>query len=445
MDLRIRLLAYLSVMSAGFLAISAAFVFNALQRDVAEEVEASTQLAELMLTIGEMHRADVTHLQQQIDAGKLRHITVFLERSRMEQPLLSASDGALGALADRLVDPDPAGSRERRIRVGDETLVIRADPRSEVNEILNDALRMLGTLLAFSLGTMLTAWLAAHHALKPVRALEEGLAQLADGGETRPRLPSFALREFHRIAQAIDRLAGHLAQSRAAEQQLTRRLLELQESERRELARELHDEFGQSLTAIGIAAAFIERHAETAPAATLVDCAHDIRAESGRVSSHVRSLLNQLRPHGLETLGLVDSLRELIEGWRQRAPGIALEVELPSRLPPLSPDAGLALYRSLQEALTNILRHSGADRARIVLEASSTEIRLTVTDNGSGLPPEALRGSRCGLRGMLERAQMAGGSLHLGEPPGGGLQLDLRLPCTTATKETPDHDPHPAP
>lgn len=443
MDLRLRLLAYLSAFSLLLLCFTALAMLNTLHRDVAEEVEASTRLAELMLTIGEARQTGSEPLRRLLEKDRLRHVTLFLDRSETEQPSPSAPGGPLAGLVDRLAQPLSGSVHERRIRFGDETLVIRADPRSEIHEILRDAARMLGTLLLFSLGTMLLAWYAAHRALRPVRAFEDGLERLTRG-ETDATLPRFELREFRRIADAIDRLAAHLGESRAAERRLTRRLLELQESERRELARELHDEFGQSLTAIGVGAAFVERHAGTADSAALIECARDIRCEASRVSGHVRNLLRELRPHGIESLGVVDSLRELIEGWRQRAPQIELDVTLPTTLPALSPIAGLALYRTLQEALTNVLRHSGASRARIVLASSADMLRLTVADNGRGRAASVAQGSGGGLPGMLERALMADGQLRFSDAPGGGLQLELSLPTENQRKGKIENDPHPA-
>lgn len=447
MDLRVRLLTYLSGFSLLLLGVACLAVVVTLRKDVAEEIEASTRLAELMLAIGEARQAGSEPLRHLLADHRLRHVALSLKRSKTEQSFPSESTPPLATLLERLTLDGMTATPERRIRIGDETLVIRADPHSEIQEILRDAARMLGTLILFSLGTLLLAWFAVRRALQPVRAFEEGLERLARG-EDKAILPRFELREFQRIAKAIDRLAAKLAESRATERRLARRLLELQESERRELARELHDEFGQSLTAIGIAAAFVERHAATADSATLTECARDIRSQAVRVTSHVRGLLRQLRPHGTENMEIADSLHELIDGWRQRAPEIALDTLLAPVLPPLSPNSGLALYRTLQEALTNIQRHSGASRVDIALSATAGELRLTVADNGRGDAATALRQIGCGLRGMFERARMADGQLALTDAPGGGLRLELRLPAGNERKkgseDDPENDPYPA-
>ena len=135
----------------------------------------------------------------------------------------------------------------------------------------------------------------------------------------------------------MERLSIELAETRAARQQLARQLLELQETERRDLARELHDEFGQALTAVSISAAYIERHAGRASPDDLAESARDIRNESTRMIGQVRTLLSQLRPHGLEGLQMVDALNDLVSGWRGRAPDIGIETAFPSTLPALPP------------------------------------------------------------------------------------------------------------
>lgn len=445
-DLRVRLLTYLSGFSVLLLGVACLTVVSTLRKDVGEEIEASTRLVELLLAIGEARQTGSEPLRHLLADNRLRHVALFLERSKTEQPLTFESVDPFASALVRLTLGGMVAPPERRIRLGEETLLIRTDPRSEVQEILRDATRMLGTLLFFSLGTLLLAWLAVQRALQPVRAFEDGLERLARG-EDQAVLPRFELREFRRIASAIDRLAARLGESRASERRLARRLLELQESERRGLARELHDEFGQSLTAIAVAAAFIERHASTADSAALAECARDIRSQATQVTSHVCGLLRQLRPHGIENMGIVDTLRELIDGWRQRAPEITLDTRLTPDLPQLAPNSGLALYRTLQEALTNVLRHSGASRVDIALTATADEVCLTVTDNGRGNATTVLQQPGCGLHGMFERAQMAGGQLVLGDATNSGLRLELRLPASKGNTEENRNEladnPHP--
>lgn len=429
MDLRWRLFGYVLGFALALSVAAVAWVGLALQQDVAEEMEASARLADVILAVGTAPEHRAAELRELLAGGQLRHVAVSLERSSLEQGAAPVAAGPLATLADYLLDERVV--HERRIPLGDEVLVIRADPRAEIHEVLRDGVRNMLTLVVFCLGMAVVAWVAAHRALKPVRLLEQGLARLGRG-EEQVHLPPFQLKEFASIAQAIETLSGELAESRAARQLLARQLLELQESERRELARELHDELGQALTAVNVSAAYIERQAGRAEAEQLAAIACDIRKQTNGMLAQVRNLLSQLRPHGLEGLQMVDALNDLVRGWRGRVPEIGIEAEFPPSLPPLPPHAGLALYRTLQEALTNVLRHSVASRVRLSLQARGEVLELTVADNGVGKAEEVVPRSRGGLLGMRERAEMAGGRCWLTDAPGGGLQVRLSLPLPLA-------------
>lgn len=426
MDLRWKLFGTVLGFALALLTAAAAWIGGALQRDATQEMAASARLVDAIRAASAAPGLRADELERVLGAGPLRHVSLRVERSNLAQSDTEAPSDlptllTAALLGDRAIP-------EQRIPLADGVLVVRADAHAEIREILRDGAGLMLTLLVFSVAMAVLAWLAAHRALKPVRELEAGLARVAH--EAGPvRLPAFELREFSRIALAIERLAGDLAQERADRQALARRLVELQEAERRELARELHDEVGQSLTALGVRAAFIERHAGQVDAERLTACARDIRAESGRLVKLVGSVLARLRPRELEDGDQVAAALEgLVRTWQHRAPDVAIEADLPARLPALSPPAGLALYRTLQEALTNALRHSVADRVTLSLRAEGDAIDLVVSDNGGGRAGEAMARGRGGLLGMRERAEMAGGRVWFADGPDGGLLVRLSLP-----------------
>jgi len=311
------------------------------------------------------------------------------------------------------------------IRIGEQELRLAPNPASEIEERLGDTVRLCITLLFFSGATLLVAWRAADRALAPVRELEAGLQRLARG-ERAATLPPFALREFRRVAAAIDQLAAALDDSRAVRRQLSQQLIEVQEDERRTLARELHDEMGQTLTAIGVTAAYLERNAGQIAAGQIAECAGDLRREVKTSGEQLRVMLRRLRPHGLDATALAGALQELVSGWQQRATQIEFSLELPGGLPALGETAGLVLYRAVQEALTNVVRHSGARRCRVGVVVEAQTLRLSVEDDGQGLPA-AGPAHRGGLLGMEERLTMAGGRLDVKSGPG-GLHLQATLP-----------------
>lgn len=434
MDLRLRLLACLSAGFAALLVAGALLVAASLRDDVQDELEGTARLVALLSQVAQTspQGSVATHLavDRLLVQGGLRHVRVEWVRPGAEQSVLHSAtpsgddDGWVARLAG-LQDWDLP---EYRLPVGpDEQLLIRMDPRSEVDEVLEDAWAMLAVFLLFAGVSMAGAWWAADRALRPVRELEDGLARIGNGELDHP-LPRMELREYQRVAQAINRLGQSLAEAQAGERRLGQRLMVMQESEREELARELHDEFGQGLAAMGAAAAFVERHAQSARPDTLVECARDIRTASTRMSLQVRSRLRQLRPHGLEAMNLREAITELVYGSRLRAEGVAIETEVPDVLPRLSAEAGLALYRTVQEALTNVLRHAHAARVRLVIALRGQGLQMTLDDDGSGRAPDVLREARAGVMGMRERAVMAGGQFELDTAPLGGLRVKLWLP-----------------
>ncbi|WP_085316202.1 sensor histidine kinase [Derxia lacustris] len=402
---------HLAGFHAALIAVVLAVSALNLRADAAEEVRAADQLAALLAAAAAVERHD--------GAAERATLAAVLAEARPRHLALRLLP------ADAAVEPGA-----HRLPAGRQMLLLSPDDSGERDEKRRDALRLLLPLLAVSLATVLAARLAVGRALLPVRGLVDGLARL-ERGERAAVLPQFALPEFAQVAAAVDRLAAHLDRARAAERQLARRLIASQEEERRALARELHDEFGQSLTAIGLAAGFVARHPAAGPL-RMTECAQEIGAELRRIHGHLRSLLTSLRPHGLEGVALGDALAELLDGYARR--GLALERRLPAQLPPLDAPAALALFRLVQEALTNVLRHADATRASVRLALVDGGIEIEVADDGSGSAARLLAAPGCGLTGMRERLAMAGGRLTLLDAAPRGVRVIGWLPLERAPR-----------
>ena len=428
MDLRVRLIRRLIVYFVLLLVLACGLVALALREDVAEEIEASSRLAELMLAVSELPDGSVDRVQALIERGGLRHLDVALAAG--DRP--AAQPSALGWLTGSLGSAGEAG-HERRLVLGDDVLIVRPNPASEVSEIVEESSRMLGLFVLFIAAAGVGTWRTVGAALRPVAELEAGVRRLV--GDEAQRLPAIELKEFDRIARTVEEIAERLARAREAERQMGARLIQLQEEERRALARELHDEIGQALTAVGLSAAYLERHAASADAKVVAGCAHDIRMGVVEVSRQVAAVLKQLRPHALDGLGLVDAVRDLVDFWQARMGAVSLDARLPAVLPRLSSEAGLALYRTVQEALTNIHRHSGARRVRVDMAEVDGGVELIVEDDGCGCSDVLVHESSGGLRGMYERARLAGGRVRLGASVLGGFKVTLWVPQETAAEE----------
>lgn len=213
------------------------------------------------------------------------------------------------------------------------------------------------------------------------------------------------------------------------ERRWRRERLRLQEAERMALARELHDEFGQNLAAMVTAAGFLERHAATASGPVVADCARDMLGAAAQMARQLRGHLQRLHPQGVQGASLRAALEALLQGHWLSAAGLRVEARWPALWPALSPEAGLALYRTVQEALTNVVRHAGAQRVVVSLDTEGAGLRLCIDDDGCGVVPATRAARRAGLMGMRERAAMVGGRLVLQASDMGGLQVRLWLPA----------------
>jgi two-component system sensor histidine kinase UhpB len=200
-----------------------------------------------------------------------------------------------------------------------------------------------------------------------------------------------------------------------------RRELLAQEGERRRVAAELHDEIGQSVTALVLE---LERGMGQAPAgqAGRLERSRDVAAN---LLEDVRRLARSLRPEVLDELGLVPAVRNLCDRLSAQT-GIEIRAALPPTDRPLGQDVELVIYRVAQEALTNVLRHAEATQAHLDLTVSDEEVKLRVGDDGKGLPDGRLQGN--GIRGMRERAVSVGGRVTVQNAPSAGTEVLLRIP-----------------
>jgi two-component system sensor histidine kinase UhpB len=225
------------------------------------------------------------------------------------------------------------------------------------------------------------------------------------------------------LAQAFNEMLDRLESER---RDSARRALLVQEGERRRIARELHDEVGQTLTGVmlqveGLAGAVPEGFREQLD---------ELRETARQGTEEVRRLVRQLRPEALEDLGLRSALSALAYAVGEQA-RIRIERRLEHGAP-LSEEQELVVYRIAQEALTNVARHADATEVELRLRRIDEQVLLTVRDNGRGLPSGVV-GSSHGILGMRERAMLIGAQLTLITPPGGGTEVRLSIPLEAGT------------
>jgi signal transduction histidine kinase len=236
------------------------------------------------------------------------------------------------------------------------------------------------------------------------------------------------LRERTREMKVRLRVEAQMQRAMQKNRELTHYLLRLQEEERGRIARELHDAMAQQCVAIRVEAAGIEQEAQQREQRDMAAGAHAIRETVDSLQGAVRDMLRWLRPPMLDAVGLETSLRALTRAWSQRH-GIVCTLQVAPACDRLPDEVRVALYRVIQEALTNAAQHSGASQVQLVLEwePDGQVLALTVDDDGRGMADTAQHGG-IGLLGMAERMALLGGSLALGPSPRGGLRVAARLP-----------------
>ncbi|UYM07426.1 sensor histidine kinase [Solicola gregarius] len=200
----------------------------------------------------------------------------------------------------------------------------------------------------------------------------------------------------------------------------TARALHAQEAERQRIAQELHDEVGQSLTAVLLG---LKRAIDDAPQETVAEL-DDVRDTTRATLEEVRRISQRLRPGVLADLGLLRSLYSLVGDLAART-GISVDRRFPPSLPELPPETELVIYRVAQEALTNVTRHARADNVDVELNGDVRGLVLRIADDGTGSESAAIG---AGIQGMHERAQMVAGSLDVRPRDGGGTEVRLEVP-----------------
>lgn len=338
----------------------------------------------------------------------------------------------------RIVSP-PFKPREIGLPSG--KIVLRADPSRATLDGWDDLLPMLWMALAGFLLSNALVYALIGRAMKPLHLVVQGLRRMEQGAYD-TRLPDLPGREgrlighaFNRMAQSVQdsvearRQAREATQALAQNRELTQLIQERIEQERGAIARELHDELGQQVTAIksiGLAIAHraAGQDAQTEAAARLVaQCADQIY-------DGVHRLIARLRPLALDRFGLQDALQDLLADCRLRHPHVQLNLTLNGSLDALDDARSTAVYRIAQEAVTNALRHARAGRIDVALQAGGDGLTLDIADDGSGRPASFEARGHYGVPGMRERAQALGGSFTIEAREPSGVRVRAWLPAT---------------
>jgi two-component system, NarL family, sensor histidine kinase UhpB len=319
-------------------------------------------------------------------------------------------------------------------------LVVEANSSRALLDAWDDFARLTGVaVIMLIIANGLAFWLVGR-ALAPFPVIVEGLERV-QRGELAYRLPPLTGSEASAIGAAFNAMARSVedkvhaeSKAREAEARLEERrdlahVVEQRiEEERRLIAHELHDEFGQSVTAIRSLALAIATQAGAKDAAT-DEAARLISKEAGSLYEAMHGLIPRLMPLSLDTLGLAETLESLVKDWQRRYPAVALSVRQDLSTA-LGPSLTLAVYRLVQEGLINALRHAQASSVDIAVHSNVDRIVVTIEDDGIGLPADWARPGHFGLRGLTERVERLGGTLSVGNRDPRGTRLTAEIPLT---------------
>lgn len=311
------------------------------------------------------------------------------------------------------------------------TVTTTVEPSAALRQSWSRVSLAVWVAVAMAAGVSILAAFMMAHALQPVRDIVGKLRKL-EQGDRDWRLPAFRTAEFNHIARAVNELADTLTRMDATRMAMTAKLFQVQEEERRTLARDLHDEFGQCLTATLALAALIE-----ANAAQQQEMAQDARTISNlqqRMITTLRSTLARLRAQHVEEIGLEASLRQLFADYNvQSGARPVFLLNASGRLAAIPKHVALNIYRIAQECLTNAVRHGSPTEVRLSVEhtESPTEtIALSVEDDGGGDADLLNHSPGNGLLGIRERIAALGGSLLIGRTAA-GVRIAAVIPVGT--------------
>jgi two-component system, NarL family, sensor histidine kinase UhpB len=289
----------------------------------------------------------------------------------------------------------------------------------------NIALIEAVVLLAGLCGALLAEYVVLRRAFAPLNRLAQRMetVDLLRPGQHLPVPPGDAIgRVVSAFNEMLDRLESERRQSGS-------RALAAQEAERLRIARGLHDEVGQVLTAVLLE---LDALGSDLPEHRRSELA-ETKAAVRQALEEVRRIARELRPEMLEELGLVSALAELSTVFARRT-GLRVERRLDPHVPPLNEDAELAVYRIAQESLTNVARHAQATTAQLTLEAGPGSVVLTVRDDGRGFPDGTPPERQGGIRGMRERALLVGGALAVKASESGGAEVRFEVPAGSGSR-----------
>lgn len=321
------------------------------------------------------------------------------------------------------------------------TVVLQTDPRNEVAEVWGDVWLTLSVLTIFCALVLAFIYWTLAATMRPLHSLTAAFARVGDG-DYRERLNERGPLELVRLSQSFNQMVERLASSEAQNKRLQQQLTSVQDEERADLARDLHDEIGPLLFAADVDAVAIEQLAKAGEYGDIPHRVGIIREAIGRMQRHVRDILGRLRSAMLLDVGLAHAIDNLVAFWRAHRPKLVFSVDVPEESFGELIDG--TVYRVVQESISNAVRHGAPTYIGIEVKANDDgSIDIRVTDDGGGLKAGGVRGF--GIVGMRERVSSLGGKLEVANRRDAqGVAVTAHLPARGTSASASSYETHEA-
>ena len=375
----------------------------------------------------------------------LRAVVRDFDGDRHVHATLAAADGRL-LTQSRLLKPDDAAPSWFYDLVGAApptrtlalpsaladigTLTLAADPHNEVAEAWSDMRLTLVIMATFFAAVLALAYATIRAALAPLRDVREALLRIG-AGDLSTRIAPGVAHELAPLRDGVNAMAERLAVTVEQNRALAEQIINLQEEERAELARDLHDEVAPFVFAVGADATMIKQYLARDAAAEIGPRADAINDAVRHMQRHLKGVLRRLAPGALLDLGLQGAIDDLIAFWAIRRPTLAFSLTVGGE--PLDAPLDAIAFRIVQESVSNAIRHGAPSTIDIRVDVGDEVATIVVEDDGSGLPAGGRSGF--GLAGMRERVRSGGGTITVrNRTTGSGVLVEARLP--TAARPT---------
>lgn len=446
MSLRFRVNLVISLIGFVSVAVMSYVLIDYKRRSIGQEIEAGTRVSIQLLQsilLSPVYTAEapdpLANLTQYLSSvGRVRanEVRLYDNEGRLlyESPPSEYKQGRWAPdWFTRMVVPDVA---EVRLPLAQGTIVVTPDSSRSVLDAWDELGRFALFTLVFFVLLNIAVFRVLGRTLKPLKDVVSAMSEM-EQGKYSVRLTHYDLPEFNTIAHSFNSMAATLEVALTTERELeqSRKLTQLihskLEDERRSIARELHDELGQCVTAIKtIGTAIANREQGQSPetrqnAQTIVEVA-------AHIYDVVHSMIRQLRPSALDHLGLSDAIKELVSQYQHQHPRLHVVLTINGDLNGFDEHFNITVYRVVQECLTNVVKHADASSVTVALMLMPGQLELCVSDDGKGLGTEFSERRRFGILGITERVHALEGEVTTESRPDGGTLIVARLPTAAS-------------